>query len=87
MKLYIPTFILLLLTACGQTSTGNLIRSTFQDKAAEIAAEGLKNSEWFVCRGASIGSVKDRYGQTQEGANSYNAFCDADGTIIQTDVE
>ena len=83
MRLYLSVIILLILSACGQTATGNLIRSTFQDKAAEIATEGLKNAEWFVCRYASIGSVKDRYGQTQEGANSYNAFCDADGTIIQ----
>lgn len=65
----------LLLAGCGLTSTGDLARSTVATKGAQVMDEGLVNAEWWICNGASIGSIKRRYGTSQEMANIYWGFC------------
>ena len=65
----------LFLAGCGLTPQGDFARSAIASKGAEIMDQGLANAEWFVCKGASVGSVKRRYGQSQEMAEIYKAFC------------
>jgi len=75
--------IALALGGCGFTGTGDSVRQGVATKGAQAYDEGLANSVWFICNAASIGSVKRRWGRTQEDANAYKAICDgADGVDI-----
>ena len=84
--IYIPTFLVLLLGGCGLTGRGDLTREVAKDKGAAVADQLLLNAEWWVCYGASIGSLKRRYGQTQATADVLNAYCNivagGEGDII-----
>ena len=64
--------LLLLLSACSAVNT-------IATKGAEISDTALTNAEWMMCKGASVGSVKRRYGVTLERANLYREFCDGSG--------
>lgn len=64
-----------LLSACGQTSQGDLVRDAIQKRGADAYDAGLENSEWFICEAASAGSVRRRYGKSAELAAAYRALC------------
>lgn len=66
------------LAGCGLTSEGDAFRSTFREKSKAAAAASLENSEWYLCRAARIGSVKDRYGVSADKATAYNILCMTD---------
>ena len=66
---------LLFLGACGFTSQGDFVRDAVKDRGAAAFDEGLSNAEWYVCRAASIGSIKRRYGRTTDSVDAYNRFC------------
>lgn len=68
------------ITACGFTSKGNLFREALKQKGKVISGQTLENSEWYMCRGASIGSVKDRYGVSDEKTLAYNNICKTDSS-------
>ena len=51
-------------------------------KGAEANDSALYAAQKVVCEGASIGSVKRRYGGTASQAREYNAFCGNDGKVI-----
>ncbi len=75
--IYIPTFLLaLLLGGCTALDTA---RDVVKLKGAQAADQGLTDAEWLVCNAAPIGSIKRRYGQTVERADTYREFCDGDG--------
>lgn len=74
---YIPTFLLLalFLGACGLTPQGDFARSAIATKGADVMDEGLQNAHWFICYGASVGTIKRHYGKSQEMADIYWGFC------------
>ena len=67
------------LGACGFTGQGDLARQAISEGGAQAMDEGLRNAEWFMCSAASIGSVKRRYGKTQDTADAYNTLCGLEG--------
>ncbi len=71
----LSVLLLLLATGCV-TSTGNALKATAMSRGAAIADEGLAGAKWFVCKGATVGSVKREYGRTVEDAEAYRKFCD-----------
>ena len=66
----------LFLGGCAAIDTA---RDVIKLKGAEIADQVLTDAEWSVCQAASIGSIKRRYGQTVERADTYKDFCHGDG--------
>lgn len=64
-----------LLSGCGFTSQGDAARAAVKQYGAQAMDEALVNNEWFMCYGASIGSIKRRYGASTELAAAYNAMC------------
>ena len=73
-KLCLVLFALLL----GGCATLDTARGFVRDKEAKISSQLLLDAEWLVCVKSSIGSVKQRYGQTVERASTYKDFCDGD---------
>ena len=69
------SLVIILVLLLGGCETTDAVKG----KGATFADRGLTEAEWLVCNAASIGSVKRRYGQTVERANTYKAFCDGDG--------
>jgi hypothetical protein len=67
--------LVLFLTGCGLTQTGDTIRNVIAVKGAEVADQSLANSEWGVCTGTSMGAVMRRYGQSAERMGAYVEFC------------
>lgn len=65
----------LLLAGCGLTPQGDGARLAVQKYGAQAMDEALVNGEWFMCSGASIGSIKRRYGASRELAEAYNRIC------------
>ena len=63
------------LNACGFTPQGGFLRSAVADRGREAAAAGLENAEWFLCRAAPVGAIKDRYGASLERMDAYNVMC------------
>ena len=70
--------VLLLVSACGLTSRGDLFREALKQKGKKIAGQTLENSEWYICRGARIGAVKDRYGVSRNKIMAYHFICKTD---------
>lgn len=72
----------LLLGACGLTPQGNAIRAAIEKGGAQVMDESLSNAEWWLCQGASVGSIKRRYGGGKSSA--YNELCEQDkGDVIK----
>lgn len=75
MKFAMLALVGLMLSACGQTGQGDLVRDAIQKRGADAYDAGLENSEWFICEAASAGSVRRRYGKSAELAAAYRALC------------
>ena len=73
MSIWKPILLALLLTSCASIDT---VKTAIAVKGAELSAQALVDAEWWVCRAASVGSVKDRYGQSQDRSDLYKEFCD-----------
>ncbi len=65
-KLYIPIFLLALLTLLGACSFGAAVRDTAVNQGGKAFDEALITALAVKCKGASIGSIERRYMQTQE---------------------
>ncbi len=72
MKWFIITVGLLFLSSCASIDT---VKKTIAIKGAEISDTALTEAVWWTCKGASIGSVQRRYGQTKDRAMMYREFC------------
>lgn len=70
--------IIIFLAGCGLTSEGDFARETIRTKGKKAAAVSLENSEWYMCRAASVGAVKDRYGVSMDKVAAYNIICKQD---------
>ena len=58
----------LFLGGCGFTPFGDSVRSAVKDYGAQAYDEGLENSEFYICKVASIGSILRRYGGSKAAA-------------------
>lgn len=65
----------LAIAACGFTPEGTAARQLVKVAGAQAFDEGLRNSEWFICRAASVGSVQRRYGTSAALAEAWRALC------------
>lgn len=70
----------LALVACialtfGCTAAGQATYEAAKTKGAAIADKSLSEAEWFVCKAATVGSVKRHYGTSAEKAALYKEFC------------
>ncbi|MGI9507141.1 MAG: hypothetical protein ACR2RE_29215 [Geminicoccaceae bacterium] len=65
----------LLLGGCGFTPEGTIAREFVKTGGAQAYDEGLANAEWFVCQAASVGSIKRKYGMSDERARVYAEYC------------
>ncbi len=54
-------------------------RDVVKQKGAQAADQVLVDAEWTLCQASSVGSIKRKYGQTVERADTYKDFCDGDG--------
>ena len=79
-----PILLALLLAGCGLTPQGDAVRRAVQTKGAEVYDEGLANSEFFICRAASVGSVMRRYGRSRDLADAWRTLCEGadDASIL-----
>ena len=77
MRLILAAAAVLVLGGCGFTPQGDFLRSAVADRGRGAAAAGLENAEWFLCRVALIGAVRDRYGSPPERMAAYNTLCSA----------
>ena len=68
-----------LLAGCGLTEQGDAVRTYAQERGKEVADQTLENSVWYMCNAASVGSIKRRYGVSEEKAAAYNELCEQDG--------
>lgn len=73
----------LALAGCGFTPQGDLARDIVREKGAQAYDEGLENSIWFLCNAASVGSIRRRFGASQESAAAYNALCAPSVDIVR----
>ena len=72
MKWFIIAAGLLFLSGCASIDS---VKKTIAMKGAEISDDALTDAVWWTCKGASIGSVQRRYGQTRDRAIMYREFC------------
>lgn len=71
MKLLFIVVALLLLPACSVLYG----RAKFNDAA-------LEGAERFICEEARVGSIRQRYGQSEEGANAWKGLCIKDSEFL-----
>ncbi len=72
--------LLFVLSGCGISVYSDAIRSGASEKGKEAAATALENAEWWLCRAASVGAIKDRYGTTTDKSVAYHIICQ-DATV------
>lgn len=76
MKYIIIGLTALLLAGC-LTSTGNALKATAQVRGAAIADEALAGAKWYVCKGATVGSVIREYDLAGVGpGGTWREFCE-----------
>jgi len=68
--------LMLFLGGCASLQTA---KTAVAVKGGELSKQALVDAEWWVCRAATVGSVKDRYGQSVERALLYKNFCEGNG--------
>jgi len=72
MRALLALLLALGLVGCGFTPHGDLARDVIREKGAQAYDEGLANSLWFICHGASVGSIRRTFGKNMD---AYNALC------------
>ncbi len=77
--------LVLLLAGCGFTPEGIAARDLVKTVGAQVYDEGLANSEFFICKAASIGSVLRRYARSEETAAAWRTLCrdNAEAVIVK----
>lgn len=76
---YLVLSTLLFLVGCGFTAQGDFVRDQISQKGAQAMDEGLRNSEWFLCNAASVGSIKRRYAGDK--AEAYTELCEDNSQV------
>lgn len=67
--------LVLVLSSCGFTQEGDLLREAVRTYGAQAYDEGLENAEFYICRAASVGSIVRRYGQDAKLFSAWRALC------------
>lgn len=57
---------LLFLTGCSLTPYDDYAQDYISKEGKESAAQLLQSTEWYLCRAAPIGSIRDRYFGTSQ---------------------
>jgi len=52
-------------------------------KAQAAYDKSLDNSVWWLCNGASVGSIRRKFGGTANSADLYKRLCSANGDVIR----
>jgi hypothetical protein len=68
--------LLSLVTGCGFTPQGEIIRGEILQQGAKAYDAGIDNAEVFVCQAASVGSIKRRYWRSQQDFDTWVRFCE-----------
>ena len=69
-------------SGCGLTADGNALRDLLEERGKTAAAESLETAEWYICRAAPVGSIKDRYFTTAEKTMAYYTLCKTLPTFV-----
>ena len=64
-----------LLNGCGVTDQGKIIQDSIIEAGEQVNDAGLNNAQWFTCMGASVGSVRRKFGGSPEMQQVYEAYC------------
>ena len=64
-----------LLSACGLTPEGEIVRTAIKEKGATVADAKLQNDLWSMCEANSIGAIRRRFGRDAQQAMAYTALC------------
>lgn len=75
----LPFLVGLFLSGCGQTPEGSMFRAAIQERGAQIMDEGIDNVTWWLCNGASVGSIKRKF--SGEKAQAYTDLCNETGQV------
>lgn len=75
-RMAIACILVLLLVGCAFTPEGRILRQVLIEKGAVGYDALLEDAELIMCRVASVGAVKRRYGQTQASADAWRAICE-----------
>lgn len=75
MKIVFAFALIILVSGCGLTDSGDTFRNYFQEKAAKVTTQTLDNAVWFICDAASVGSIRKRFGSSPQTAFIYHNFC------------
>lgn len=70
----------LLITGCGLSPQGNLIRGTIKQHGETAADASLQNAEWALCNAVTAGAVRRAYGSNPVKAQAYRSFCNSHAT-------
>lgn len=82
MRIVLPLLFLIgwAISGCGITPEGNVFRAAVQERGAQVMDEGIDNVTWWLCQGASVGSIKREFGASQELADAYATICAQDNS-------
>jgi len=62
-------------TGCALIPQADAVSEFVKIEGARAYDEGLVNSEWFICRAASVGAVRRRYATSADKAEAWRALC------------
>lgn len=75
MKIMLAFVLVILVSGCGLTDKGNAFRDYFQNKSQKVSKQMLDNAIWYTCEAASVGSIREKFGSSQESAYFYHNYC------------
>ena len=67
--------LVILLNGCGVTDQGKIIQDSIIEAGEQVNDAGLNNAQWFTCYGASVGSVRRKFGGSEESQATYEKYC------------
>lgn len=71
----IAVLLLLVIVSLSLTACDPMLRQMIAVKGAAAADQSLEAAEWAMCYAATVGSIKRRYGKSQETADAWRAIC------------
>lgn len=79
-KIALFWMLIFVLAGCAQYEAFQDLKEMGKKRAADVADNKLENDIWFICQGATIGSIRRKWGNKSE---VYNNFCkDSSGSVI-----
>lgn len=75
MQIMFAFALIVLVSSCGLTDKGDAFRDYFQNKQQKVSKQMLDNAIWYTCEAASVGSIREKFGSSQESAYFYHNYC------------